>query len=78
MATLERLCRARVPLLGATVRQRVADEGGVAALEHVLVWHVLEPSTYRMIMHEQTPLCVERAEKILHELRALGVPAAAH
>ena len=70
---LEFLCSS-----GATVRQRVADEGGVAALEHVLVWHVLEPSSYRMIMHEPTPLCVERAEKILHELRALGVPAAAH
>jgi len=55
---------------GATVQQRIADEGGVAALEHVLAWQVLNDTTWYM----PTPLCVERAGLVLHTLRTLDAP----
>lgn len=52
----------------ATVQQRIVDEGGIAALEDVLVWRLLDGTTW----HAPTQLCIERASLLLRRLRALG------
>lgn len=62
---LEFLCSS-----SATVQQHIADEGGVAALENVLAWHVFEGTN----RHTPTPLCVERANLVLRALGALDAP----